>query len=59
MATDNPAFAAAQKRDGTDIEAGLKGGTLTAEQAVVLQERQMERMRVEMQEQMRATSSPV
>eukprot|EP01045_Picozoa_sp_COSAG04_P004037 COSAG04_NODE_171_length_21611_cov_4.302808_11_plen_483_part_00 len=32
-----------------DIEARLKDGTLTAEQAVVLQERQMELMRVEMQ----------
>ena len=43
MATDNPAFA------GGDIEAGLKDGTLTAEQAVVLQETQL---RAEMDEKM-------
>ena len=58
VATANPAFAdGAQEGHGVDIEAGLEDGTLTAEQAVVLQERQMERMRVEMQAQMEAKTA--
>ena len=43
-ATDNPAFAGGlgETAAGVDIEAGLRDGTLTAEQAVVLMEEQME-----------------
>ena len=57
MATENPAFAGAEELDAgdetaVDIEAGLKDGTLTAEQAVVLQERQMARMEQRAQAEM-------
>ena len=52
MAAENPAFAGAEapsSEPAVDIEAGLKDGTLTAEQAVVLQERQL---RAEVEAQM-------
>ena len=54
MATENPAFAGGQDEaaaGGVDIEAGLRDGTMTAEQAVVLLQ---EQLRAEMQEQMDA-----
>ena len=45
MATENPAFAggagAPSSEPAVDVEAALKDGTLTAEQAVVVQERQL------------------
>ena len=40
MATENPAFADGQDKaaaGGVDIEAALKGGTMTVEQVVLLQ----------------------
>eukprot|EP01043_Picozoa_sp_COSAG02_P060381 COSAG02_NODE_7878_length_2806_cov_7.132989_1_plen_486_part_00 len=51
MATENPAFAGEEAAQGSsvDIEAALKNGTLTSDEAIVLQERQMELMRAEMQ----------
>ena len=56
-ATENPAFAGgpegAAAGSSVDIEAGLRDGTLTAEQAVVLQERQLKRQEEKM-EAMRA-----
>ena len=58
MATENPAFAGAadapSSEPAVDVEAALKDGTLTAEQAVVVQERQlrdeMARLEAEMEE---------
>ena len=45
-----------QRTDSVDIEAALKDGTLTTEQAVVLQERQLRRQEEKMQA-MRADAS--
>ena len=58
MATRNPAFAGegdeADEADADlDIEAALKDGALTAEQAVVLQERQLRAEMVAQMEQMK------
>ena len=55
-ATDNPAFAGGlgETAAGVDIEAGLRDGTLTAEQAVVLMQEQLQGQMEAREKQLRA-----
>ena len=57
MATENPAFAGGPDEDAGSsmgIKAGLKDGTLTSDEAIVLMEEQMEAREKQLRAEMRA-----